>query len=78
MVEHHGDGIELTDLALQKSKNPGVRRVAEQSKRDQESELPGLRAVAKAGGLAPVRPEPPLQRFTSRRSVMANCNRWSA
>lgn len=64
MVDHHRNGIELTDLALQKSRNPGVRGVAADSKRDQQSELPQLLEVAKAGGLGPMPPEPPLRRFS--------------
>lgn len=64
MVEHHRSGIKLTDLALEKSRNSGVRAVATQSKNDQQSEIPGLLAVAKAGGLSPMQPESPLREFS--------------
>ncbi len=41
MEPHHRTGIELTELALEKSENDYVRAVAEQSKEDQQSQLPG-------------------------------------
>jgi uncharacterized protein (DUF305 family) len=63
MIPHHEDGIELAELALEKSENDGVRKVAEQAKRDQQSELPQLKEVAEARGLGPMPPEAPLQKF---------------
>lgn len=63
MVAHHEGGIEITEIALERSDNEGVRAVAEESKQDQRDELPTLRAIAAAGGLEPMMPPEPLARF---------------
>lgn len=63
MEPHHRMGIELTELALEKSDNDGVRAVAEQSKDDQQSQLPELRAIIDAGSEKPMPPDPPIARF---------------
>lgn len=70
MVVHHQNGITITDLALQKSKNKDVLAIAAQSKADQQRQIPGLRAVAQAGGMAPMPPEPPLDRFNDQQMEM--------
>ncbi len=63
MVAHHEGGIEITDIALERSDNEGVRDVAAESKQDQQEELSTLRAIAAAGGLEPMMPPEPLARF---------------
>ncbi|GAA2571292.1 hypothetical protein GCM10010210_53790 [Pseudonocardia hydrocarbonoxydans] len=63
MVAHHEGGIEITEIALEKSDNEGVRAVATESQQDQQNELPTLRAIAAAGGLEPMTPPAPLARF---------------
>lgn len=70
MEPHHRMGIELTELALEKSENDGVRAVAEESKADQESQLPGLRAITEAGGEEPIPPEAPIARFNEQQMQM--------
>ncbi|WP_219415918.1 DUF305 domain-containing protein [Pseudonocardia nigra] len=63
MIPHHRTGIELTELALEKSENDGVRDLAAESRHDQQRELPKLEKVARAGGLEPMPPEKPIRRF---------------
>ena len=63
MVPHHRDGIELADLALRKASSSGVKEVARKSKREQEAQLPRLRAVARSDDRSEEQPEKPLRRF---------------
>ena len=63
MVVHHQDGIEMTQMALDKSSNDGVRAVAQRSQQNQQAQLPQLRSIAQSGNMSPQPPEPPLARF---------------
>jgi uncharacterized protein (DUF305 family) len=63
MASHHQDGIKLTQMALDKSTNEGVRAVAQRSQQNQQAQLPQLRRIAQGGNMSPQPPEQPLARF---------------
>ncbi|WP_138757735.1 DUF305 domain-containing protein [Modestobacter altitudinis] len=62
MVPHHQMGIELTQMAIDKSTNAGVREVAQKEKQSQQEQLPSLQAVA-ASGSTTHEQEAPLMTF---------------
>lgn len=63
MASHHQAGIEMTQMALDKSTNDGVRAVAQRSQQNQKAQLPQLQSIAQSGNMSPQPPEAPLARF---------------
>ncbi|MCG5466590.1 DUF305 domain-containing protein [Micromonospora sp. MED01] len=63
MASHHQDGIELAQMALDKSTNDGVRAVAQRAQQNQQAQLPQLQSIAQSGSMSPQPPEAPLAKF---------------
>ena len=62
MVRHHQMGIELTQMAIDKTTNPEIRELAQREQESQRSQLPTLEAIA-ASGSQPHEQEEPLMTF---------------
>lgn len=45
MVQHHEDGIKMFQMAIEKTKNPDVKAMAEKMAQDQKKEIPELQAL---------------------------------
>nr|WP_276508572.1 DUF305 domain-containing protein [Modestobacter muralis] len=62
MAAHHQMGIELTQMAMDKSSTPGVREIAQEEMQSQQEQLPTLKTIA-ASGSATHEQEAPLMTF---------------
>jgi len=63
MIPHHQTGIQMAEMAIKQAATEELRQAAEESRKEQEDDLPQLQRIIDAAGKSPMPPEKAVEKM---------------